>query len=457
MIEFLSSSRHAGQLYKCQNCLTAYTCQSNLARHQRSCRRPCNSVAERNEAFAESLTDPLAVTNTAATVTTITAASAISTAPTAATASAPAAPMSPLRAALTSAQIITPPSVPTPPPAPQTAAVGRPQGRRSDKRRKPPPPPLADPWLPPKLTPVAPPAAAPSTSQIFAPPMPTLPPAVAPVPPSVAGMPATRNLTLLTDLSAAEPKIPTATSSTQSPSATSPTAVSAARHLMMWADMSAPPVTRSTPPPNVVLPTPPMLPQTVPVTSSYGVFQPPFLGTMTNHHNPYQAPFMSTMTTIPSAPIMSLPPFFPPSRGVHRAPTPNPRNPGFQGSLPVPTQGASHNQEYYNGEHRITQERNSAAAAQNDSDRTRYMVNWRASQGAQDHPRPNRQPAAAADDVVLMNLDTGNLVRDQQPNYRHTCDQCPFGAMDEMSLRMHYVQDHYDLDSVRDAIKKRYT
>ena len=101
---------------------------------------------------------------------------------------------------------------------------------------------------------------------------------------------------------------------------------------------------------------------------------------------------------------------------------------------------------------------------------------------AQENPSLNRQ---ATDDVVLMDLDTGNLVRENtasaatittatattaatpagtapttapmQPNYTLTCRKCPFRAVGLESLNMHYLQEHYDVNYVRQDIKKRYT
>ena len=157
---------------------------------------------------------------------------------------------------------------------------------------------------------------------------------------------------------------------------------------------------------------------------------------------------------------MSIPSMFPPANHAH---LPNPRNPGFQGSsIPYHCNGQTQNQDYYNGEYRITREHNSSAAQLHSpslnsvaaaQDATPAVPSTAAASGA----TTTTAAAAVTDDVVLMNLDTGNLVRDQQPNYTHKCDKCPFGTMDEMSLRMHYLQEHYDVRYMRDHIKKHFS
>ena len=221
-------------------------------------------------------------------------------------------------------------------------------------------------------------------------------------------------------------------------SAPSPDALSAARTLAMWAE--TPQV--STPPPGLILPDvlpAPALPRatTLPATTSYGYYQPPLVGATTTFHGLWQCqpPILNTMTCTPSAPIMSLlPPAYPPSRGMQQAPVTN----GIQGSFP----GQSH--EYFT-QHNITKEQNNAATPKG-------MIKPE----SRDDPSPESD--VASDDVVLMNLDTGNLVRDRQlqPSQRLECEQCPFGAADEMALRMHYAQYHYvqDHERVKEAIMK---
>ena len=66
---------------------------------------------------------------------------------------------------------------------------------------------------------------------------------------------------------------------------------------------------------------------------------------------------------------------------------------------------------------------------------------------AQNHlyygPSQYQTGEAQGGEVLLMNLDTGNLVR-EQPNYSHQlrfCDRCTYATIDEGALRMH-VQAH---------------
>ena len=169
---------------------------------------------------------------------------------------------------------------------------------------------------------------------------------------------------------------------------------------------------------------------------------------MATHNNLYDASFLNT---VPPAPIMSIPSMFPPSS---HAQLPNLRNPGFPvtSSMPYHCNGQTQDQQYHNGEYRITREHNSAAVQFPSLTAAHFPTPAVPSTAA-----ATATATTAADDVVLMNLDTGNLVRDQQPNYTHKCDKCPFGAMDEMSLRMHYLQEHYDVGYMRDHIKKHYS
>ena len=257
-------------------------------------------------------------------------------------------------------------------------------------------------------------------------------------PSTTAYRPATLNLTLLTDLSTVEPpKMPSAAAA--APSVPSPDELSAARQLAMWAE--TPQLPTATGPGGMILPD--ALPRvTLPATTSYGYYQPPLVGATTTFHGLWQCqpPILNTMTCTPSAPIMSLlPPAYPPSRGVQASN-------GFQGYIPgaVQISMSGQSQEYFT-QHNITKEQNNAATLKG-------MIKPE----SRDDPSPESD--VASDDVVLMNLDTGNLVRDRQlqPSQRLECEQCPFGAADEMALRMHYAQYHYvqDHNRVKETIMK---
>ena len=257
-------------------------------------------------------------------------------------------------------------------------------------------------------------------------------------PSTTAYRPATLNLTLLTDLSTIEPNMPSAAAA----STPSPDELSVARQLAMWAETPQLPTATGA---GMILPDLPpasALPRaTLPATTSYGYYQPPLVGATTTFHGLWQCqpPILNTMTCTPSAPIMSLlPPAFPPSRGMQQAPVNN----GIQGSGPAQTYVSGQGQEYFT-QHSITKE-------QNNSPIHKGLIKPE----SRDDPSPGSDEAP--DEVVLMNLDTGNLVRDRQPANRLECEQCPFGAADEMALRMHYAQNHYvqDHNRVKEAIMK---